>query len=137
MVLSTEEVHEIASIIAHQENLRVTFSESLKGGLKVGLCVVVCGLLLGPPGFAIGGIAGGIYATCTSKKFRPVHELLAEMTPEQRRLLQKKFVDATKNISYTDAATFLALMAGDGGVKVIVIQLIKDFVMSELKQHVS
>ncbi|XP_065182646.1 protein C19orf12-like [Sycon ciliatum] len=137
MVLSPEEVHEIVSIIAAEENLRVTVSESLKGGLKVGLCAAAGGLVLGPPGFAIGGVIGGIYATCTSAKFKPVHQVLGEMSPAQRQLLQRRFLDATRQISYSDAAMLLSMVAGDAGLKLILINLVKDFLWHELKQKVA
>ena len=52
--VDVSDVIDVLGILANERNLRVTVSESLKGGLLTGATTVVGGLLGGPVGLAIG-----------------------------------------------------------------------------------
>ena len=54
MPISTEDMMQVLSRLATEEELKVTVSESLKGGLIVGGIAATGGLLGGPIGLAIG-----------------------------------------------------------------------------------
>ena len=56
MPLRQEEIFNILKIICENEEIYVTAKESLKGGVIVGASSVICGLLFGPIGLAIGKI---------------------------------------------------------------------------------
>ena len=54
MPLDVDDVLQLLAELADDDDLKVTVTESLKGGLITGLTAVVGGMLLGPPGLAIG-----------------------------------------------------------------------------------
>ena len=60
MVFRTDEICNIISKLSDESGLRVTVNESVKGGVIAGSACTIGGVLLGPPGLAIGG-KGVIY----------------------------------------------------------------------------
>ena len=71
---STEDqIIELCSLLASEENLQVTVKESLKGGAIAGICTVAGGVVGGPAGLAVGGAMGGCLAAYLAQdKFLPV-----------------------------------------------------------------
>ncbi len=65
-------------------DLRVTISESSRGAMKVGATTLVSSLVLGPVGFIVGSVGGGIWACATSSDFKPLHGVLCDLTEEER-----------------------------------------------------
>ena len=55
MVFRTDEICNIISKLSDESGLRVTVNESVKGGVIAGSACTIGGVLLGPPGLAIGG----------------------------------------------------------------------------------
>ena len=55
MVIRTDEVINILSKLSDESGLKVTVNESIKGGVIAGSACTIGGILLGPPGLAIGG----------------------------------------------------------------------------------
>jgi len=54
MPLDVDDVLQLLAELADDDGLKVTVTESLKGGLITGLTAVVGGMLMGPAGLAIG-----------------------------------------------------------------------------------
>jgi hypothetical protein len=65
-------------------DLRVTISESSRGAMKVGATTLVSSLVLGPVGFIVGSVGGGIWAYATSSDFKPLHGVLCDLSEEER-----------------------------------------------------
>ena len=86
---------------AHTD-LGITVSESMKGATAMGgstFTGALAGALVGGPvgmiaGGAIGFAGGATYAAATVKKFKPLHQVLREMTAEDKQRL----VEAAKVI---------------------------------------
>ena len=55
MVIRTDEILSILSKLSDESGLKVTVQESVKGGVVAGTACTIGGVLLGPPGLAIGG----------------------------------------------------------------------------------
>ena len=55
MVIRTDEVINILSKLSDESGLKVTVNESIKGGVIAGSACTIGGILLGPPGLAVGG----------------------------------------------------------------------------------
>ena len=86
MALPSVFVLNLLKDIAKEEinaDLRVTISESSRGALKVGATTLVSSLVLGPVGFIVGSVGGGIWAYATSSDFRPLHGVLCDMTDQE------------------------------------------------------
>lgn len=62
MPFDGRELIEAISVLADEQNVRVTVKQSGKGAIICSACCFAGGLLLGPAGLAIGGAAGGVVA---------------------------------------------------------------------------
>lgn len=62
MPIDGRELIEAISVLADGQNVRVTVKQSGKGAIICAACCFAGGLLMGPPGLAIGGAAGGVAA---------------------------------------------------------------------------
>ena len=84
------------------KDLGDTLSESVKGATAMGgstFTGAMAGALVGGPigmiaGGAIGFAGGAAYAAATTKTFKPLHQVLSEMSNEEK----KKLVEAAKII---------------------------------------
>ena len=54
MPVEVDDVLQLLALLADETQLKVTVKGSLKGGALVGVTAVIGGVLLGPPGLAIG-----------------------------------------------------------------------------------
>lgn len=70
MPIDARELIEAISVLADERNVRVAVKQSGKGAIICGACCFAGGLLLGPAGLAVGGVAGGVVAyNMTKGKF--------------------------------------------------------------------
>lgn len=65
-------------------DLSVTISESSRGAMKVGAATLVSSLVLGPVGFIVGSVGGGLWAYASSSDFKPLHGVLCDMTDKEK-----------------------------------------------------
>ena len=65
-------------------DLCVTISETSRGVMKVGATTFVSSLVLGPVGFIVGSVGGGLWAYATSSDFKSLHNVLCDMTDEEK-----------------------------------------------------
>src|SRR5688572_14286249 len=67
--------------------LKVCSTEAVSGALKVGLAAWIGGTALGPTGFVIGGLLGGLFASDTSQTLNPIPEVLEQMSEQEKKEL--------------------------------------------------
>ena len=81
MVIRYNDIVQVITTLADEEQITVAARETLKGSLIAGGACALGGLVLGPPGLAIGGAVGGGIAYCLTKdKFKPLsHVILYDM----------------------------------------------------------
>ena len=134
MVIKYNEILGLITRLGEEENIQVTVKESFKGGLIAGACCVVGGVLLGPPGLAIGGAVGGCTAWYNAKdKFRPLASVvLYDLTPEKQAVLVDKVQVIVRHLEATDAMALVALVQADHVLKSAVISEVTKYVMSVL-----
>ena len=90
MALPSVVVLNLLTDIAKDEinaDLGVTISESVQGAAKVGAAVLVSSLLLGPVGFVVGSGIGGAWAYSTASNFKPLFNVICDMTAEEKERL--------------------------------------------------
>jgi len=115
-------------------DLRVTLSEVSRGAGAMGLCTAVGaaigGLINGREGMIAGasaGFAGGTaYAIATTNDFKPLHKILAEMSPED----EEKLVKAAKRVIRKKAINLTTQIIGRYGseyAKAFLIETYKEF----------
>ena len=116
----------------------MTVKESVKGGLIAGATTAIGGLILGPPGLAIGGAVGGCAAyVLAGNKFRP---LSAVILYDMGRDDQQRLVEAVRNlVSHLDAGDALELMAivnGNAVLKARIVSEMTSFFQQQLSMTV-
>uniref|UniRef100_A0A668V0G6 Uncharacterized protein n=1 Tax=Oreochromis aureus TaxID=47969 RepID=A0A668V0G6_OREAU len=118
-----------------ERELRNTWTSLLKGAVVTGGCTLVCGALIGPVGFAVGGAIGGLCSWLTSKKFKSVPEILKEMTDDQRRDLFNAIRRhlQERGVTWENAEQLIAAVMGNYDLKRTIINLSELNVWAEVK----
>ncbi|XP_061749514.1 protein C19orf12 homolog isoform X2 [Nerophis ophidion] len=97
-------------ISAHYEITDVV-KNSAKGALVAGGSVFVGGLLGGPLGIFVGGVIGGLLGSwLTRGQFRPLPQILRELSPAQRQKLSEDIMAILGNVKWKDAAKLVAMV---------------------------
>lgn len=123
MVIRYQDIIHLLSVLSEEEGIKVSMKESGKGALVAGFIAGLGGLLLGPPGLAIGGTVGGCVAAYMGQgKFKPLAQVI---TTEMSRDKQKELVNIIKNkvaqIDASDALELVALVQGNAILKAIIV----------------
>ncbi|XP_060536160.1 protein C19orf12 homolog [Cylas formicarius] len=129
-----ENIVEICSLLAQQENLRVTLIESGKGALIAGFGAFFGGLLAGPPGLAIGGVVSSIGAAWYGQgTYKSVAQVISEMSSNQRRALAEAVTKAIEKTKPQDFVGALSLILTSASLKDVVIAELGSFLMREMQ----
>ncbi|KAJ9584244.1 hypothetical protein L9F63_021406 [Diploptera punctata] len=134
MPINTREILNAVSQLTADRNVKVAVRESLKGGCITGGAAVLGGLLLGPPGLALGGIVGGCTAAAMSNnKFKSVPRVIAEdMTSAQRDSLARSVYNVLQNLRIEDATVLLPLLLNDPVAKAAVLRAVFMYFQQEM-----
>lgn len=132
MPINKEQIFRVLIDVCEEAEIYVTAKESVKGALIAGATTFVGGLLMGPPGLAVGGTVGGLLAYSNSGNFRPVSKVLMELPEKKKDYLIQNFSSIVSNLKATDAIMLLAIIRADQVVYQKVIEFIKDFITSDL-----
>ena len=136
MVIKYNEVLGLITHLGDEENIQVSVKESLKGSLIAGGCCFVGGVLLGPPGLAIGGMVGGCaawYNSYSKEQYRPISAvILSDLSSEKQAVLVDKVRTIVSHLEASDALALVALVQADNILKSAVISEATKFVMSQL-----
>ena len=111
MVIRYNDILTLVTTLGDQEGLRVTATESAKGGLIAGAACALGGLLMGPAGLAVGGAVGGcVAAYMSSGKFKSVSSIILEdMTADVQRQLVDTVQEILSNVDAGDAESAIDL----------------------------
>ncbi|XP_047191090.1 periaxin isoform X11 [Scophthalmus maximus] len=91
--------------------IKNTLKCAAKGGSAVGTMATVGGLLLGPPGLLVGGVVGSFAAYWWTKgDFKPVHQIIMELSPSERQQLYDDVIGALENLEWEDCDQLYALV---------------------------
>jgi len=138
MVIRTDEIVNIISKLSDESGLKVTVTESVKGGVIAGAACTIGGVLLGPPGLAIGGAIGGCLAYVLGNgKFRPVSDVIMhDMRPEDRQELVRSVERITADLDAADAMHLLVLIQGNAALKGRVVTEITNFFQNQMNMAI-
>ena len=114
MPVSKEDLEKVINIIADKEELKVTVSNSVKGGVTAGISTAVGGILLGPIGLAIGGAVGGTLAYMTSDDFKPVSEVVKTLDYHKKEKLLEEIRCIIGDLDFSDMFALLRYLNSDG-----------------------
>lgn len=138
MVIRTDEIVNIISKLSDESGLKVTVTESVKGGVIAGAACTIGGVLLGPPGLAIGGAIGGCLAYVLGNgKFTPVSDVIKhDMRPEDRQELVRSVERITADLDAADAMHLLVLIQGNAALKGRVVTEVTNFFQNQLNMAI-
>ncbi|KAM7346503.1 protein Nazo isoform 1-T2 [Cochliomyia hominivorax] len=138
MPIDGRELIEAISVLADEQNVRVTVKQSGKGAVICGACCFAGGLLMGPPGLAIGGAAGGVVAyKMTQGSFRPLGDVIInDLTDSQKEQLVQHVTKAVQDAHPTDLVMLLPLIMNNVSIQQAVLKTVISFVSSELRMQI-
>ncbi|KAI8121650.1 hypothetical protein FF38_06494 [Lucilia cuprina] len=138
MPIDGRELIEAISVLADEQNVRVTVKQSGKGAIICGACCFAGGLLLGPAGLAIGGAAGGVVAyNMTKGSFRPLGDVIInDLSDTQKEQLVQHVTKAVQDVHPTDLVMLLPLIMNNVSIQQAVLKTVVSFVSNELRLQV-
>ncbi len=155
MVIRYNDVLSLITTLADDEGLRVSVRESVKGGLIAGLACALGGVLLGPPGLAIGGTVGGFAAAYLSREqLKPLSQVMSthlkknpcflmlptqvisDMPVERQRQLVSVVGELIRNLDPADALELIALVQGSSMLKAKIAKEMVTYFASEMNVQV-
>ncbi|XP_053356600.1 protein C19orf12 homolog isoform X2 [Clarias gariepinus] len=72
----------------------------------------------------------------TSGQFKPLPQVIMEMTPEQQQKLYENVMDILGSIEWTDVAQLMAIVTGSASLQQQVIAALLSYVHKELQAEV-
>lgn len=91
--------------------------------------LVLLDLLLSYAGGALGGAMGW---WMTSDKFHPLHQIIMEMPPQQKRKLYSEVMAVLGNLDWVDLAQLVFLVMGNSSLQMRVLTTLLTFATKEL-----
>lgn len=139
MVVRYNKIKTLVEFLCNDQNLKVTATESLKGGLIAGGLTTLGGLLGGPMGLAVGGMVGGSLAAVLSQgKFKPAIEVIQnELSLNHQEELYCSINDVCKDFEFKDAMELVNYVRGNQTLKETIIKEIGRYLFEQFSLHLS
>ncbi|KAL0968490.1 hypothetical protein UPYG_G00267550 [Umbra pygmaea] len=120
--------------LSAKEKIKTTVKESSKGSVTAGGLAFAGGLVGGPLGIAVGGAVGGLLGCwMTSGEFKPLPQIINELTPEQQQKLYDDVMAIVGDVQWTDSAQLTALVTGNASLQEQVTAAVLTYVTTELQ----
>ncbi|XP_008308111.1 protein C19orf12 homolog [Cynoglossus semilaevis] len=137
MASRINDVMNLCCKLSAHEQIKVAIKNSTKGAVVAGGCAFLGGVCAGPAGIAVGGALGGLMGSwLTRGQFRPLPELLMEMSANQKQQLYDEVVNVLSGLDWMDAAQLIALVMGNSTLQHQVIATLLNYVTKELRADV-
>ncbi|XP_039581557.1 protein C19orf12 homolog [Passer montanus] len=130
------DVMELLIHIATVKKIYAAFKHSKRGAAVTGASMVVGAALLGPVGLAVGGAVGGLLGWMTSEDFKPVPQVLMELSPAEKQKLCAEAMAVVKNFDWTDAAELIKFVMANSFIRDKVLGVLTTFLTNEFKAQV-
>lgn len=123
-----KDIKELLSHIWKKENMKVTVTYSVLGGLAVGATALAGFMLGGPLGFAAGGTFGGaLGALITREKFKPFPKIFLELSPAEQQELIDKAAAIIRNLKWKHVRQLIALVSSNQDIWQKILALLKTY----------
>lgn len=110
MPINVHEILEACELLARQDNLNICIQESMKGAALAGLSSFFGGVMLGPPGIAIGAAVGGVAGSSICRQYKPLYQIIQEMSEEDKKRLAVHMQTVLSSLDITDAVLLMTLV---------------------------
>ncbi|XP_040576709.1 protein C19orf12 homolog [Lepeophtheirus salmonis] len=132
-MIRSDVIFELILDLAEKEGLQVTFKNSAKGTLLGGAIFFLFSLFMGPIGFILGGIFGGIFAYCRSAEYRPLQQVIKEdISSTEKEMIVDKVRSVIGEVGPQDLATLLLFVNNTPILKSSIISTLQNTVTSRL-----
>ncbi|PNF34775.1 C19orf12-like protein [Cryptotermes secundus] len=138
MPVNSREILNVVTELTEDRRVRVTMTESFKGGCIAATTTIIGGMVLGPAGLAIGGAVGGCAAAIMSKdKFKPIPQVIMnDMTDAQRERLVASVSAVIADLRVEDIALLLPLLLENRAAKEAILRSVFAFLQTEMQLQI-
>uniref|UniRef100_A0A1A9X024 Uncharacterized protein n=1 Tax=Glossina brevipalpis TaxID=37001 RepID=A0A1A9X024_9MUSC len=120
-------------VLVDNQGFRVVIKRSAVGGIIGFFSLGLGGLLLGPYGFLAGGLIGGLAAYGLSEDFRPLPDVLMDLSDTEKQKLINHLKEAAKKIEIDDIAVLISLIQSHQQTKTAILEASVGFINNELR----
>nr|XP_019961337.1 PREDICTED: protein C19orf12 homolog [Paralichthys olivaceus] len=123
-----DDVIELCCELFPYEEIRTTLNGAVAGGGIAGTAATVGAIFFGPPGLLVGGTLGGLLGFgMYQDTFKPLPQVLMELSPQQKKELFYHLLEVLKNKQWTDYVHLLSLVSDQPNVKKQLLKAIRQF----------
>ncbi|KAJ3596181.1 hypothetical protein NHX12_002590 [Muraenolepis orangiensis] len=131
------DVMKLCCELSTNQQIKSTVMGAKKGAAAGGWIMLVGELLGGPLGIAVGGVVGGLFGWwMTSGQFKPLPQVIMELTPHQQQRLYADVSAILGNQKWTYFAQLMALVMGNATLMQRVTAALLSFISKELQAKV-
>ncbi|XP_051953149.1 protein C19orf12 homolog [Xyrauchen texanus] len=132
-----DDVMNLCCKLSANQQIKTAVKQSGKGAAAAGGLAFAGGLIGGPLGIAVGGAVGGLLGYwMTSGQFKPLPQVIMELTPDQQRRLYEDVMGIIGSITWTDVAQLTALVMGNATLQQQVTATLLGYIQKEFQAAV-
>ncbi|KAF1607224.1 hypothetical protein FQV09_0006831, partial [Eudyptes chrysolophus] len=137
MPIHVDDVMQLFCHLSQAKGMKAAVKHSGQGALLAGATAFIGGLMGGPPGIAVGGAFGGLLgAWMSAGQFRPVPQILLELSPAEQRKLYDKAIVILKRLDWTDVVQLTALVMGNASLQQKLTDVLINYLSKELRANI-
>ncbi|KAF1463399.1 hypothetical protein FQV08_0003203, partial [Pygoscelis antarcticus] len=137
MPIHIDDVMQLFCHLSQVKGMKAAVKHSGRGALLAGGTALIGGLMGGPAGIAVGGAFGGLLgAWMTAGQFRPVPQILLELSPAEQQKLYDKAVVILRRLDWTDIVHLTALVMRNPSVQQNLIDVLVTYLSKELRAEI-
>uniref|UniRef100_A0A3B3ZAK2 Neurodegeneration with brain iron accumulation 4 n=1 Tax=Periophthalmus magnuspinnatus TaxID=409849 RepID=A0A3B3ZAK2_9GOBI len=130
------DVMKLCCELSANQQIQTTVKGSGKGAAAAGGLAFAGGLVGGPLGIAVGAVGGLLGCWLTSGQFKPLPQIIMELSPQQQQKLYDDLMVILGEIQWTDLAQLTALVMGNTSLKHQLTAALLGYVTKELQAEV-
>ncbi|XP_075571838.1 protein C19orf12 homolog [Pelecanus crispus] len=137
MPINIDDVMLLFRHLSQEKGMKAAVKHSGQGALLAGATALIGGLMGGPPGIAVGGAVGGLFgAWMTSGQFKPVPQILLELSPAEQQKLYDEAVVILRRLDWTDVAQLIALVMGNASLQQKLTAVLINYLSKDLRADI-
>nr|XP_041574443.1 protein C19orf12 homolog isoform X2 [Taeniopygia guttata] len=133
MPIRVDDVMKLLSHVATVKGMKAAVTHSGRGAMLTGASAFLGGMLGGPPGIAVGGAVGGLIGWLTSEDFKPVLQVLMELSAAEKQELCNATMPFVKNLCWTGARHLIDLVVSKPALMEQISDMLISYLANELK----
>ncbi|XP_061449938.1 protein C19orf12 homolog [Rhineura floridana] len=137
MPIDVNDVMRLLCRVSKVQGMTAALKHSGQGALMAGCGAFLGGLVGGPFGIAVGGAVGGLVAAkMTAGQFKPVPQIILELTPVEQQRLYEDAHAIIRNLDWTDAAQLTALVMGNAGIQEQLLTVVTNYLTTQFRAEI-